>query len=116
MSEGDLVRLRHMLDAANEAMAFAGDASRQDLDVDRKLTLALVKEIEIIGEAAYQISEVTREQFPEIPWDDIIGMRHRLVHAYFDINLDILWKTVQQDLPPLAEKLQSALNKIFGQP
>lgn len=111
MRKSDCVRLQHMLDAASEAIAFASEAHREDLDRDRKLTLALVKDIEIIGEAAYQVSESTRKQLPEIPWADIVGMRHRLVHAYFDINLDILWNTVQQELPPLAGALQKALGK-----
>ena len=106
MRKDDVVRLRHMLDAAEEAMGFAQGRERRDLDQDRKLTLALVKEIEIIGEAAYQISDETRARLRNIPWDDIVGMRHRLVHAYFDINLDILWKTVQEDLPLLAEGLR----------
>jgi len=101
MRKDDLIRLRHMPDAAREAVEFARNSCRKDLDGDRKLTLALVKDVEIIGEAAYQISEDTRRTLPEIPWEDIVGMRHRLVHAYFDINLDILWKTVQEDLPPL---------------
>lgn len=83
-----------------EAIGFVQDCRREDLEGDRKLTLALVKDLEIIGEAAYQISEETRRQLAALPWDDIIGMRNRLVHAYFDINLDILWSTVQQDLPP----------------
>jgi len=109
MRKDDKIRLRHMFDAAREAIEFAGAGRREDLDHDRKLTLALVKDIEIIGEAAYQISEATRRELPEIPWEDIIGMRHRLVHAYFDINLDILWNTVQKDLPPLVDVLQKAL-------
>lgn len=75
-------------------MAFVQEMTREALERDRKLTLALVKEIEIIGEAAYQVSAATREQMPDIPWEDIMGMRHRLVHACFDINLDILWNTV----------------------
>ena len=62
------------------------------------LVLALIKAIEIVGEAACQVSDTTRRQTPDIPWEDIIGMRHRLVHAYFDINLDILWRTVQDDI------------------
>ncbi|MEI2692864.1 MAG: HepT-like ribonuclease domain-containing protein [Anaerolineae bacterium] len=74
--------------------------------------MALVKEVEIIGEAAYLISAATRKQLPGVPWEDIIGMRHRLIHAYFDINLDILWKTVQNDLPPLAETLVEAITTI----
>jgi len=100
-----------MLDAAQEAIEFAQGHTRAHLDGDRKLVLALVKDIEIIGEAAYQVSPTTREQLPGIPWDDIIGMRHRLVHAYFDINLDILWRTVQDDLPPLLEKLREILGE-----
>lgn len=90
-------------------MRFAQGGERQALDLDRKLTLALVKDIEIIGEAAYQISDQTRSRLSDIPWDDIIGMRHRLVHAYFDINLDILWKTVQEDLPQLVERLRDVM-------
>lgn len=111
MRKDDTVRLRHMLDAAREAVAFAAGRQRADLDHDRMLVLALVKDIEIVGEAAYQISQQTRGQFPDIPWEDVIGMRHRLVHAYFDINLDILWKTVEGDLPPLIEMLKQAIGE-----
>ena len=106
MRRSDTVRLRHMLDAAREALSFAQGKSRADLDADRQLVLALVKDVEIIGEAAYQLSPATRASMPEMPWEDIIGMRHRLVHAYFDINLDILWQTVAQDLPALMALLE----------
>ena len=68
--------------------------------------LALVKDIEIVGEAAYRISDTAKDKHTDIPWDDIIGMRHRLVHAYFDINLDILWSTVTDDLPALVLALK----------
>jgi len=94
LSKDDAVRLRHMLDAAREAVEFAQGQTRSELDRNRMLVLSLVKDIEIVGEAAFQISPSTRNQLQDIPWDDIIGMRHRLVHAYFDINLDILWRTV----------------------
>lgn len=111
MRKDDHVRLRHMLDAAREALRFAQGRKRTDLNGDRQLVLALVKEIEIIGEAAFQTSQTTRNQFSDIPWEDIIGMRHRLVYAYFDINLDILWKTVQDDLEPLISHLELVLSK-----
>lgn len=94
MRKDDANCLRHMRDAAREALQFARGRVRSDLDTDRMLVLALIKDIEIIGEAANQASEETKTQLPEIPWADIIGMRHRLVHAYFDINLEILWRTV----------------------
>jgi len=109
MRKYDAVRLRHMLDAGQEALTFVQGRSRADLDTDRQLVLSLVKEIEIIGEAAYQLSQETKESLPEIPWEDIIGMRHRLVHAYFDINLDILWRTVQEDLPALVSSLRQSM-------
>jgi uncharacterized protein with HEPN domain len=112
MFKDDATRLRHMLDAAHEAIEFAHNRTREDLDNDRMLVMALVKEVEIIGEAAYLISAAMREQLPGVPWEDIIGMRHRLVHAYFDINLDILWETVQNDLPPLAGTLEDAITAI----
>jgi uncharacterized protein with HEPN domain len=109
MRKDDTIRLRHMLDAAREALGFVQGRSRPDLDHDRMLGLSLVKDIEIIGEAGYQISDVTRDQMPAIPWQDIVGMRHRLVHTYFDINLDALWRTVQEDLPALIAVLEPLL-------
>jgi uncharacterized protein with HEPN domain len=106
MRPHDLIRLRHILDAAREAGRFVHNRRRDDLDHDRQLVWALVKAVEIIGEAAHQVSPDTREQLPGIPWSRIVGMRHRLVHAYFDINLDVLWKTVQEGLPPLVAEIE----------
>lgn len=110
MRMDDTVRLRHMLDAAREAIGFAVGCTREDLENDRQLILALVKAVEIIGEAAFQLSEETKRQVQGVPWDDVIGMPHRLVHAYFDIDLDTLWRTVQDDLPPLIVELEKGLS------
>jgi len=107
MKSHDLVRVSHMVEAANEAMSFARGKRRTDLDRDRMLTVALVREIEVMGEAASKISEDFRRNHPEIPWALIIGMRNKLIHAYFDINLDILWRTVTVNLPQLKEQLDS---------
>jgi uncharacterized protein with HEPN domain len=109
MFKDDRVRLRHMLDAGREAVGFLGNRPRADLSSDRQLVLALVKAIEIIGEAAYRTAPETQARAVSIPWGDIVGMRHRLVHAYFDIDLDILWKTVHDDLPLLIAALESHL-------
>jgi len=98
-----------MMSAAREARSFAQNETRASLDKDRKLTLALVKAIEIIGEAASKITKECQKKFPHIPWSNIIGMRNRLTHAYFDINLDILWKTIIEDLPPLIGELERIL-------
>lgn len=111
MQPNDVVRLRHMLDAASEAVAFAAGKSRSDLDEDRMLALSIVKSIEIIGEAASKISDEARRESPAIPWQDIISMRNRLIHAYFDINLDIVWDTVTEELPRLLNELEKVLDE-----
>jgi uncharacterized protein with HEPN domain len=98
-----------MLDAAREIMSFVQGRTRDELDHDRMLTLSLIKSIEIIGEAAAQVLPETRSQHPEIPWLNIIAMRHRLVHAYFDIDLDRVWDTATDDLPPLVAVLEKVL-------
>ena len=107
MNEQDKVRLRHMLDAAREAMAFTQNHTRESLDTNQMLVRALSMSIGIIGEAASKISGDTQAAYPDIPWPQIIGMRHRIIHAYFDINLDILWNTVQEDLPELVKALKN---------
>ncbi len=109
MSKSDVVRLRHMLDAAKEAVAFVKGQTRADLDNDRKLNLSLIRLIEVIGEAADQVSVKTQKQHPDIPWVDIIGMRHRLIHGYNDVDLDIVWQVVTSDLPPLVIGLEKIL-------
>ena len=75
------------------------------------LTLSLIKSIEIVGEAASKVTQETRQAYPEIPWPDIIAMRNRLIHIYFDIDLDRVWDTVTDDIPPLINLLESALNR-----
>ncbi len=108
MRKDDAVRLFHMLEAAQEAVSFAENKTRADLNIDRKLVLALVKDIEIIGEAAANVTAECRRKLMQIPWNKIVGMRNRLIHAYFEIDLDVLWKTITEDILPLI----SALEKI----
>lgn len=105
MLPDDVIRIRHLLDAAETAAGFVDGRTRTDLDVDQMLTLALVKLVEIIGEAAKQISPATRDQHPTVPWSAAARMRDRLVHHYFDIDLDVLWATVRDDLPALTTAL-----------
>ena len=78
----DRVALLHMRDHAAEAVENVRGRSRSDLDTDRIFALAMIKLVEIIGEAAGRISQTTRESHPYIPWKQIIGTRHRLVHGY----------------------------------
>jgi uncharacterized protein with HEPN domain len=98
-----------MLDAARESLQFSEGRTRRDLETDRMLVLAVLKDIEILGEAASRVTQETRGIHPEIPWQDIIRMRNRLIHGYFDVNLDIVWDTLRNDLPPLVRMLEQAL-------
>ena len=107
----DSVLIRDMLDAAKEAVSFAQGKQRGDLDKDRKLVLAVVRLVEIIGEAGGRVSKEFQKGHPDIPWPAITGMRNRLVHAYFDVDLDRVWDTVQDDLPLLISKLEKIAGK-----
>ena len=109
MNESDIIRLRHMLDAAREALSFVAGRNSEDLGRDRMLVLALVKEIEIIGEAASRMSDESRKTLPRIPWPKIIAMRNRLIHAYADVDLSIVWDTLTGALPELLRELETAL-------
>jgi len=110
MNESDRIRLRHMLDAAREAVAFGSGKTADDLSQDRLLTLALLKSIEIIGEAASKVSPELRGRYPAIPWTDIVGMRRRLIHGYFAVDLNRVCDTVRDDVPPLIAELERILS------
>jgi uncharacterized protein with HEPN domain len=99
-----------MLDAARKAVEFTEGYGRTDLDKEEKLALSLVRLLEILGEAAKNVSEQCRQEYPAIPWRQIAGTRNRLIHGYFDIDLDVVWKIVSADLPPLIARLEEALS------
>ena len=106
----DLTRLRHMLDAARKALEFTRNCDRADLDRDEKLALSVVRLLEILGEAAKTVSEQCRERHPEIPWRQIGAARNRLIHGYFDVDLDVVWNIVSTDLPVLLARLERILS------
>ena len=105
MQPADRIRLQHLSEAASKAIADSANRDRRDLDDDELLRLALTKLVEIVGEAAKQVSSELRCAHPEVPWSAAARMRDRLIHHYFDINLDILWATVTDDLPRLLQAL-----------
>jgi uncharacterized protein with HEPN domain len=107
MSPEDLTRMRHMLESAREAMALIEDKSRQNLDAERILSLALVRLLEIVGEAASRVSQNTRREFFDIPWAQIISLRNRLIHGYDAVDMDVLWEILTDDLPPLIARLKA---------
>ncbi len=106
MREADIIRLRHILDASYKIINFADKRKRGELDRDDMLISALIRQIEIIGEAATKISNDVREQLPEIPWRSMIGMRNMLIHMYDDVNLDTVWYTIRFSIPKLIEDLE----------
>lgn len=111
MSPDDRWRIGHMIEAAEQALAFTQGRCRADLDGDAMLRMALTRAVEIVGEAAAQVSEAGRGELPAVPWPQIVGMRNRLIHAYFDINRNILWDTVLLALPALLQQLRATPGK-----
>lgn len=106
MRPEDRNRLLHMIEAAESAQHFLAGRSREDLDHDRMLLFALTRAIEILGEAASKVSTEARAKLPAVPWSRIVAMRNRLAHAYFDIDRNILWRTVAEELPELLRLLR----------
>jgi len=90
-----------MIEAAESIERFLVGRQRADVDTDEMLLFALVRAVEIIGEAASRLSQEARASVPSLPWPAIVAMRNRLIHAYFDVDPDILWKTVREEVPAL---------------
>lgn len=108
------VRLRHILDAAREAVGIVEGMSRADLDRDRLRQLALTRLLEIIGEAASRIPTEVRERLANLPWGPMTGMRNRIAHGYDTIDYDRVWDTVATDVPALIPLLEDALGEKRG--
>ena len=106
MSKGDNLYVGHMLDTAQKAVAKLAGKSRSEYDEDENLRLALAHLLQIIGEAARRVSPAFRERYRRVPWNAIIGMRHKVVHDYLIVDYDVVWETVVNDLPPLVELLR----------
>jgi uncharacterized protein with HEPN domain len=109
MQKDDRLFLRHMRDHARKALALCAGKTRAQFDADETLRLALSYLLQIIGEAASHVSRDTKRAHPDIPWRSIVGMRHRLVHGYFQIDEDVVWKTVTTELEPLLTAIEELL-------
>lgn len=101
----DSVRIGHMLDAATLSMAWIAGVDERAFLTNLQLVAACVYQVQIIGEAASQLSPEFRQRHPEIPWRDIIGMRHRLVHGYMEVDAEIVWSALTVSVPQLFEQL-----------
>jgi uncharacterized protein with HEPN domain len=100
-----------MLDHAIEAVELIAGKDKTDLELNRVLELALIRLVEIVGEASAKVSSEMQARYPSIPWPQIIGMRNRLIHGYDSVDLDILWDTLEVDLPPLIAELEKILDE-----
>ena len=110
----DKTLLRDMIEAARSAIAAIEGSEQAALAADHVWALGLVKCLEIVGEAAGRLSADLRARHPAIPWGQIIAMRNRLVHAYFEIDDEQVWKALTEDLPPLLEQWEKILAAESG--
>ncbi|HEY3398705.1 MAG TPA: HepT-like ribonuclease domain-containing protein [Armatimonadota bacterium] len=106
-----LVRLMHMRDFAKQALSLMGSRSRNEFVSDEMLLLAEARLVELIGEAAYQTPREYLDQIPDIPWDKVVGMRHRLIHGYDNLNIDAIYDSVVDDLPVLLREVEAYLSE-----
>ena len=102
----DKGRLQHILESIDYVLEFTKGIGFEDFKTDMKLQFAIIKNIEIIGEASYKLSNEFKEQHPEVPWRKIINSRHVLVHGYYLIKLEYIWDIVLKEMHPLREKIQ----------
>ena len=114
MPRDDAAYLLDMLLAARDALSFTDCMSYEEFVQDRRTQLSVLKSVEIVGEAAAHVSEDTKRVHPAIPWREIVAMRNRLVHAYFDIDLPFVWGTVRDDLPVLIARLEPLIPPEAG--
>ena len=110
VQEDSLMRIQHMLDYAREAVAMARGHSRADLDTDRMLELSLARLVQIVGEAAWFVSDNFRALHPQVPWRAIIGTRQKLTHGYDSASSDEVWSIIQNDLSPLIVQIQAIIS------
>ena len=111
MNERDQSLLEDMLGYASDAIALLGDRDAPGLANDKRSQYAVIRAVEVVGEAASKVSEGCRAMYPALPWRQAVGMRNVLIHGYNSLNLGLLVETVRDHFPPLVELLESALGE-----
>jgi uncharacterized protein with HEPN domain len=114
MHKDDLTYVGHMLDTARKVVDRVGGLSRETFDQDENLRLALTHLIQVIGEAAARVSEEFCRSHPEVPWKAIVGMRHKVVHNYLNVDEDVVWDTASREILPLTRELERILAESGG--
>jgi uncharacterized protein with HEPN domain len=107
----DRDRLEHMLEAIDRVLDFAEGKSKEELEKDGMQFYGIVKNIEIVGEAAYKLTKAFRKEHPATPWDDIMKMRHVLIHDYYQIDEDAVIYVIEDDLKPLRQQVAKYLSE-----
>lgn len=105
----DLPYLKHILDAISKIEEYVKGTKREKFLEDSRTQDAVVRELEVIGEATKRLSKEIRQQYPGIPWVEVAGTRDRLIHAYFDVDLAEVWETVKRDIPRLKNTVEKAI-------
>jgi uncharacterized protein with HEPN domain len=109
MKEEFLDHLDDIIEAMDDAMSFVRDMKYEDFEKDRKTIYAVIRAIEIIGEAVKKIPDKVKEDYPQIPWKDMAGMRDKLIHEYFGVDLRRVWNTIKRDIPKLKPQFEKIL-------
>lgn len=104
--------LYDIIDAIKKAEIFVEGMSFPDFEQDIKTQFAVIRSIEIIGEAAKKISDEIKTQFPRTPWKEICGIRDKLIHDYFGVDIDVIWQTLMQDLPTLKNDIEEIIESL----
>ena len=110
--QDDRLRLQHMFDAINEILSFIKGKEQKELDENRMLSLAIVKLLEIIGEASKKLSKSFKDNHPNIPWRKMTGLRDIIIHHYYELDDDIIWNVIQDELPRIEEELSEDDSKL----
>jgi len=104
--------LRDILEYTAVAADLLGDMPLENFEADRRTQLAVIRALEVVGEAARQVPLAVRRRHPEVPWADAIGMRDKVIHGYFGVDLRVVWETVREDLPPFRESITRVLEDL----
>ena len=112
MKKDDSVYLHHIIDAFVLIERYVDNVSHEEFLRNRLLQDGVIRQLEVMGEAARNLSEDLRSERPQIPWRQMIGLRNRMIHAYFNVDLQIIWEIVQGDIPDLKQKMKQILDAI----